>query len=109
LVILFSKLIEITALLITARSVSRPGFLASAFYMAVIFIISMAFSKETRRYQTEVFDDGRIVEDGSHEELLKKQGLYARMYRAAGPVVSMKSRRKHGRNKCNVDDNRKFC
>ncbi len=29
-----------------------------------------------------VFNDGRIVEDGSHEELLKKQGLYARMFRA---------------------------
>ncbi len=29
-----------------------------------------------------VFDDGQIVEDGSHEELLKKQGLYARMYQA---------------------------
>ena len=29
-----------------------------------------------------VFDDGRIAEDGSHEELLKKQGLYARMFRA---------------------------
>ena len=29
-----------------------------------------------------VFDNGRIVEDGSHEELLKMQGLYARMYQA---------------------------
>ncbi len=29
-----------------------------------------------------VFDGGMIVEDGSHEELLKKQGLYARMYQA---------------------------
>lgn len=40
-----------------------------------------------------VFDDGRIVEDGSHAELMKRNGLYARMYRAqakwygeAGPV-----------------------
>lgn len=29
-----------------------------------------------------VFDEGGIVEDGSHEELLKKQGLYARMFQA---------------------------
>ena len=29
-----------------------------------------------------VFDNGRIVEDGSHEELLKKRGLYARMFQA---------------------------
>ena len=29
-----------------------------------------------------VFDAGGIVEDGSHEELLKKQGLYTRMFQA---------------------------
>lgn len=29
-----------------------------------------------------VFDKGRIVEDGSHAELMAKDGLYARMYRA---------------------------
>ena len=29
-----------------------------------------------------VFDEGGIVEDGSHEELLKKQGLYARMFQS---------------------------
>lgn len=29
-----------------------------------------------------VFDDGRIVEDGSHEELIDGDGLYAKMYRA---------------------------
>ncbi|MDR1328201.1 MAG: ABC transporter ATP-binding protein/permease [Oscillospiraceae bacterium] len=29
-----------------------------------------------------VFDDGRIVEDGAHAELLAKGGLYAKMYRA---------------------------
>ncbi len=29
-----------------------------------------------------VFDEGRIVEDGSHAELMRKNGLYARMYHA---------------------------
>jgi ABC-type multidrug transport system fused ATPase/permease subunit len=29
-----------------------------------------------------VFDGGRIVEDGSHIELMKKEGLYAKMYKA---------------------------
>ena len=29
-----------------------------------------------------VFDDGRIVERGSHEELLEKEGVYAGMWRA---------------------------
>lgn len=29
-----------------------------------------------------VFADGRIVEDGSHKELMRKNGYYARMYNA---------------------------
>lgn len=29
-----------------------------------------------------VFDDGRIVEDGSHEQLMKLDGVYAKLYRA---------------------------
>ncbi len=29
-----------------------------------------------------VFDDGRIVEDGTHSELLMRGGYYAKMYRA---------------------------
>ena len=29
-----------------------------------------------------VFDHGRIVEDGSHEELIARKGLYAKMYQA---------------------------
>ena len=28
-----------------------------------------------------VFDDDEIIEDGSHEELLKKNGLYTKMYK----------------------------
>ena len=29
-----------------------------------------------------VFDDGRIVEDGNHEELMAQKGIYSRMYEA---------------------------
>jgi ABC-type multidrug transport system fused ATPase/permease subunit len=29
-----------------------------------------------------VFDDGRIVEDGTHADLLARGGLYAKMYQA---------------------------
>lgn len=42
-----------------------------------------------------VFDDGRVVEDGTHEELMDRNGLYAKMYRAQaqwyshGPVLAV--------------------
>ncbi|HBN84815.1 MAG TPA: ABC transporter ATP-binding protein, partial [Clostridiales bacterium] len=29
-----------------------------------------------------VFDKGKIVEDGNHNELMAKNGVYAKMYRA---------------------------
>jgi len=32
--------------------------------------------------RTLVFDKGRIVEDGKHDELMRQNGLYAKMYRA---------------------------
>ena len=28
-----------------------------------------------------MFDDGRLIEDGSHEDLMKKGGKYAEMFR----------------------------
>ena len=70
---IFSKLVGITALLITARSMSRPVFLASAFYVAVIFIISLAFSRETRRNQTEDFNDERQIE--YYERMSENRGM----------------------------------
>lgn len=29
-----------------------------------------------------VFRDGKLIEDGSHQELMEKDGYYAKMYRA---------------------------
>ena len=28
-----------------------------------------------------VIDDGRIIEDGNHDELMKQQGMYCKMFR----------------------------
>lgn len=70
---IFSKLVGITALLITAWSMSVPVFLASAVYVAVIFIISLAFSKETRRNQTEDFNDERQIE--YYERMSENRGM----------------------------------
>jgi ATP-binding cassette subfamily C protein len=32
-----------------------------------------------------VFEDGRIVEEGRHEELIEGKGLYAALYRRQAP------------------------
>ena len=32
-----------------------------------------------------VFESGRIVEDGSHDDLMRNSGLYASLYRHAEP------------------------
>ena len=29
-----------------------------------------------------VFDDGRIIEEGNHMELMEKEGLYSKLYHA---------------------------
>ncbi len=38
-----------------------------------------------------VFDNGRIVEDGNHEELMKQGGLYSKMYQAQSNMYKGKS------------------
>jgi len=44
-------------------------------------IISHRFSTVRRADVIVVLDEGRVVEQGSHDELLAHQGLYARMFR----------------------------
>lgn len=43
-------------------------------------VISHRFSTVRRADRIVVIDDGRVVEDGSHEQLLEQGGRYARMY-----------------------------
>ncbi len=46
------------------------------------FIIAHRLSTIRNAHRILVMDDGRIVESGSHEELMEQQGLYRRLYAA---------------------------
>jgi len=43
-------------------------------------IIAHRLSAVKQADRVYVFDDGQIIEEGQHEELLQKDGLYARLY-----------------------------
>lgn len=47
-----------------------------------VFIITQRLSTLKLADRIIVLDDGRVVEEGRHEELMSKNGLYARLYRA---------------------------
>lgn len=42
-----------------------------------------------------VLKNGKIIEEGSHEELMKKNGLYAKLYRAHVPLIVQKRLNSH--------------
>jgi len=46
-----------------------------------LFLISHRFSTVKIAHHIYVIDKGKIIEDGSHEELLKKNGAYAKLYK----------------------------
>jgi len=46
-------------------------------------IIAHRLSAVRQADRALVFEDGRIVEEGSHEDLLRNDGLYASLYRHA--------------------------
>jgi ABC-type multidrug transport system fused ATPase/permease subunit len=47
----------------------------------ILMLISHRFSTVRRADRVFVMDKGRMVEEGSHEELLKKDGLYAKLFK----------------------------
>jgi ATP-binding cassette subfamily B protein len=70
---ILAKLIGIAALLITAFLLSKTIFAISAAYVAVIFVISLAFAKKTRYNQTDDFADERKIE--YYEKMLDNHGM----------------------------------
>jgi ABC-type multidrug transport system fused ATPase/permease subunit len=53
------------------------------------FIISHRLSTIRRADQIIAVDDGRIVESGTHDSLLKLNRLYAELYRHRGDAVEV--------------------
>ena len=47
-----------------------------------VVLVSHRFSTVSHADNIHIFDQGRIIESGTHEELLKAGGRYAQMYRA---------------------------
>ena len=55
--------------------------LDKAFSDRTTFIIAHRLSTIKMASRILVFDHGRMVEEGSHDELLRKDGVYAKLYR----------------------------
>ncbi|MFI9722490.1 ABC transporter ATP-binding protein [Streptomyces sp. NPDC052396] len=73
---------EPTAALDTLTEAELLNTLTAASPGRVSLLIAHRFSSVLRADRVLVFDHGRLVEDGDHQELMSLGGLYARMYRA---------------------------
>ncbi|MFD8784646.1 ABC transporter ATP-binding protein [Kitasatospora sp. NPDC059599] len=73
---------EPTAALDTITEAALLDTLTTAVDGQVSVLIAHRFSSVVRADRVLVFDRGRLVEDGSHRELLELDGLYARMFHA---------------------------
>jgi len=60
---------------------SRQDALARLFEGRTSFVIAHRLSTITNADRIVVIHDGRIVEQGRHEELLEKQGMYYELYK----------------------------
>ncbi|MFI1972368.1 ABC transporter ATP-binding protein [Streptomyces cinnamoneus] len=73
---------EPTAALDTITEAELLDTLTTATAGRVSLLIAHRFSSVLRADRVLVFDRGRLVEDGDHQELMGLGGLYARMYEA---------------------------
>jgi subfamily B ATP-binding cassette protein HlyB/CyaB len=52
----------------------------------IVFIIAHLLSTVRRSNRIITIDHGRLVEDGTHNELIKKGGRYAALYRVRAGI-----------------------
>lgn len=69
---------------LTERNINRLILNALKDTGSTLIFISHKLSTTKLVDRILVFDNGRIVEDGNHEELMEQGGLYSRMYREQG-------------------------
>jgi subfamily B ATP-binding cassette protein MsbA len=76
---------EATSSLDSAAEREVQGALANLMEDRTTFIIAHRLSTVTHADRIIVLDAGRIVEEGAHEELLQRRGLYWSLYRIQNP------------------------